>query len=167
MILDPGTHSNLKSRKRFDSLFRFLCLGAASLGVIILIIFLTKIVIDGLEYFSWKFIVSDLSSRPSRTGIWPAIIGTLYVMVLTAIISVPIGVASAIYLQEFARRKNRFISIIQLNIANLSGVPSIVYGLLGLVLFVKFLALGQSVIAGALTMTLLILPTVMHFIQMI
>ena len=165
MILDPSTRSNLKSRKRFDTLFRYLCLVAASLGVLILLIFLTKIVVDGVAYFNWKFIVGDLSQRAQKTGIWPAIVGTLYVMVLTALISVPIGVASAIYLQEFARRKNRFVSIIQLNIANLSGVPSIVYGLLGLVMFVKFLAFGQSIIAGALTMTLLILPTVIIVTQ--
>ncbi len=165
MILDPSTKSNLQSRKRLDSLFRILCLVAASLGILILIIFISKIVIDGIQHVSWKFITSELSQRAKRTGIWPAIVGSLYVMVLTTAISVPIGVASAIYLQEFATRKSRFISIIQLNIANLSGVPSIVYGLLGRFLFVYFFGFKQSIIAGALTMSLLILPTVIIVTQ--
>ena len=165
MILDPSTKSNLQSRKRLDSLFRILCLVAASLGILILVIFISKIVIDGIQHVSWKFITSELSQRAKRTGIWPAIVGSLYVMVLTTAISVPIGVASAIYLQEFATRKSRFISIIQLNIANLSGVPSIVYGLLGRFLFVYFFGFKQSIIAGALTMSLLILPTVIIVTQ--
>jgi phosphate transport system permease protein len=165
MILDPGTQSNLQSRKRLDSLFRILCLVAASLGILILVIFIAKIVVDGIQHVSWKFITSELSQRAKRTGLWPAIVGSLYVMVLTTAIAVPIGIASAIYLQEFARRKNRFISIIQLNIANLSGVPSIVYGLLGRFLFVYFFGFKQSIIAGALTMSLLILPTVIIVTQ--
>ncbi len=165
MILDPGTQSNIQSRKRLDSLFRILCLVAASLGILILVIFLAKIVIDGIQHISWKFITSDLSQRAKRTGLWPAIVGSFYVMVLTTAIAVPIGIASAIYLQEFARRSNRLISIIQLNIANLSGVPSIVYGLLGQFLFVYFFGFKQSIIAGALTMSLLILPTVIIVTQ--
>ena len=165
MILDPSTKSNLASRKRLDALFGKLCLFAAGLGVLILIIFLVKIVVDGVHNISWKFITGELSGRPTKTGIWPAIVGSVYVMVLTALLSVPIGVAAAIYLEEFNRRKNRFISIVQLNIANLSGVPSIVYGLLGSFLFVYFFGLKQSIIAGALTMTLLILPTVIIVTQ--
>ncbi len=165
MILEPSTKSNLRGRKRLDSLFGYLCQFAAGLGVLILIIFLLKIVADGLPNLSWKFIVGELSQRPGRTGIWPAIVGSIYVMLLTALFSVPVGVAAAIYLEEFNRRKSRLISIIQLNIANLSGVPSIVYGLLGRFLFVYAFGLKQSVIAGALTMTLLILPTVIIVTQ--
>ena len=165
MILDPSTHRNLQARKRYDAMFRILCLIAASIGVVLLVIFLAKIFVDGFSSVSWKFITGDLSQRPGRTGIWPAILGSLYVMALTTIISVPVGVSAAIYLEEFNRRKNRFVSIIQLNIANLSGVPSIVYGLLGRVLFVYFFGFKQSIIAGALTMTLLILPTVIIVTQ--
>ncbi len=165
MILDPSTHHNLRSRKRLDVLFGRLCQLAAGLGILILIIFLVKIIVDGVQNISWAFIVGDLSQRPSRTGIWPAIVGSLYVMVLTALFSVPVGVAAAIYLEEFNRRKSRLSSIIQLNIANLSGVPSIVYGLLGRFLFVYFFGFKTSIIAGALTMTLLILPTVIIVTQ--
>jgi phosphate transport system permease protein len=165
MILDPNTHSNLASRKRTDSLFRALCLIAASLGVLVLVIFLAKILVDGIQHLSWRFIVDNLSQRARRTGLLQAIVGSIYVMLITATISVPIGIAAAIYLEEFNRRKNRFISIVQLNIANLSGVPSIVYGLLGRFLFVYFFGFKQSILAGALTMTLLILPTVIIVTQ--
>jgi phosphate transport system permease protein len=95
-----------------------------------------------------------------RAGIWPAFVGSLAVMILTILLTVPIGVMAAIYLEEFQVKKNRVTEFIQVNIANLSGVPSIVYGMLGLFLFVTLMALGKTLIAGALTMGLLILPLV-------
>ena len=121
--------------------------------------------VDGIGRLNFKFLLDPLSSRPKRTGIWPAIVGSLYVMALTALIAVPVGIASAIYLEEFNTRRNRFVSFVQLNIANLAGVPSIVYGLLGLAVFARWLSLGSSVITGALTMSLLILPTVIIVTQ--
>jgi phosphate transport system permease protein len=165
MILDASSNKHLLKRKKKDALFGILCFIAASIGVLLLITFLSKIVIDGLPKLSWKFIVGDLSNRARMTGIWQAVVGSIYVMVLTAIISVPVGVGAAIYLEEFTRRKTKLTQLIQLNIANLSGVPSIVYGLLGRVLFVYFFGFKQSVIAGALTMSLLILPTVIIITQ--
>ncbi len=138
MILDASANKHLIKRKRKDAFFRVVCFLAATIGVILLLTFLSKIVVDGMPKLSWKFIVGDMSTRARSTGIWQAVVGSIYVMVLTAIISVPVGVAAAIYLEEFTRRKNRFTDLIQLNIANLSGVPSIVYGLLGRVLFVYF-----------------------------
>ena len=165
MILDESANKHLIKRKRKDAFFRIVCFLAATIGVILLLTFLSKIVVDGMPKLSWKFIVGDMSTRARSTGIWQAVVGSIYVMVLTAIISVPVGVAAAIYLEEFTRRKNRFTDLIQLNIANLSGVPSIVYGLLGRVLFVYFFGFKQSVIAGALTMSLLILPTVIIITQ--
>ena len=165
MILDASANKHLIKRKRKDAFFRIVCFLAATIGVILLLTFLSKIVVDGMPKLSWKFIVGDMSTRARSTGIWQAVVGSIYVMVLTAIISVPVGVAAAIYLEEFTRRKNRFTDLILLNIANLSGVPSIVYGLLGRVLFVYFFGFKQSVIAGALTMSLLILPTVIIITQ--
>ena len=103
-----------------------MCFFAASLGVFLLALFLYKIVVDGLARLSWSFITSNLSSRPQRTGIWPAIVGSTYVMILTGVIAVPMGVAAAVYLEEFNTRKSRLTEFIQLNIANLAGVPSIV-----------------------------------------
>jgi phosphate transport system permease protein len=155
----------LRRRKRADAIFRGLCFAAAATGVLILIIFLSKIVIDGLPRLSWSFLTSELSGRPNRTGIWPAVVGSLWIMGLTAALAVPVGVAAAVYLEEFNTRKTRLTEFIQLNISNLSGVPSIVYGLLGLAVFSRFMNLQDSVIAGALTMGLLVLPMVIIVTQ--
>jgi phosphate transport system permease protein len=156
---------HLRRRKRADAIFRGLCFAAAATGVIILIIFLGKIVVDGLPRLSWTFLTSELSGRPNRTGIWPAVVGSLWIMGLTAALAVPVGVAAAVYLEEFNTRKTRLTEFIQLNISNLSGVPSIVYGLLGLAVFSRFMNLQDSVIAGALTMGLLVLPMVIIVTQ--
>ena len=156
---------HLRSRKVKDVIFRALCLVAALCGIVILIVFLAKIVIDGYPRLSLNFITADLSGRPSRTGIWPAIVGSLYIMVLTAALSVPVGVAAAIYLEEFNTKRTKLTDFIQLNIANLSGVPSIVYGLLGLAVFSRFFGLKDSVMAGGLTMGLLVLPMVIIVTQ--
>ncbi len=163
--MNIGSTANSARRRRLDIGFRILCYGAAGIGVFILALLLIRIFADGLPRVNWKFIVSDLSSRPKRTGIWPAISGSLSVMFLTALIACPVGVAAAVYLEEFNSHKTRFTNFIQLNIANLAGVPSIVYGLLGLALFVRACNLGYSVIAGALTMSLLILPMIIIVTQ--
>ena len=155
----------LARRKRADRIFEFLCLGAVAFGVFLLGILLYRIFGDGLPRISMDFVKGDLSRRPNRTGIWPAIVGSAYVMILTGLIAVPIGVGAAIYLEEFTLKKNRFTDFVQLNIANLAGVPSIVYGLLGLAVFVRWLQLGTSIIAGALTMSLLILPMIIIVTQ--
>jgi phosphate transport system permease protein len=114
---------------------------------------------DGISWLNWDFIRNLPSRRPERAGIWPALAGTVWIMVLTAAFTFPIGVGAAIYLEEFGG-KGRLARIIEINIANLAGVPSIVYGLLGLAVFVDLSQLGPSVLAGALTMTLLVLPVV-------
>ena len=165
MSLITASQKHMRKRKRKDAIFKVLCFFAAGLGVFLLALFLYKIVADGLVRLSWSFIISNLSSRPQRTGIWPAIVGSAYVMSLTGIIAVPMGVGAAVYLQEFNTRKNRLTEFIQLNIANLAGVPSIVYGMLGLAVFVRWMALKESIISGALTMSLLILPMVIIITQ--
>jgi phosphate transport system permease protein len=157
--------NNLARRKRADRLFGYLCFGAVGLGVFLLALLLYRIFGDGLPRLSVDFVRGDLSRRPNRTGIWPAIVGSTCVMVVTAAIAVPVGVAAAIFLEEFTMRKNRLTEFIQLNISNLAGVPSIVYGLLGLAVFVRWMQLGTSIIAGALTMSLLILPMIIIVTQ--
>lgn len=152
-------------RRRADAIFRGLCFAAVGLGVLLLLTFLVKIFLDGRSRLSLNFLTHALSQRPLKTGIWPAVVGSLYVMLLTALIAVPIGVAAAVYLEEFNTRKTRLTNFIQLNIANLAGVPSIVYGLLGLAVFVRWMALKQSILAGSLTMGLLILPMVIIVTQ--
>ncbi len=132
---------------------------AVAISLLSLVVILGDALIDGLPYLNWRFITSFPSRFPSRAGILPALVGSMWLVFLTALFSFPLGVCAAIYLEEYAP-KNRVTEFIQVNIANLAGVPSIVYGLLGLGLFVDALALGRSVLAGALTMTLLILPVI-------
>jgi phosphate transport system permease protein len=120
---------------------------------------LMDVLLDGAPRLSWQFLTSYPSRFAASAGILPAIIGTFYVIVLTALMAVPVGVAAAVYLEEYGAQ-GRIGRIIEINIANLAGVPSIVYGLLGLGLFVRALSLGRSVIAGAATLALLVLPVV-------
>jgi len=136
-----------------------LSFAAVAISLLSLVVILGDALIDGLPYLNWRFITSYPSRFPSRAGILPALVGSVWLVIMTALFSLPLGVCAAIYLEEYAP-KNRVTEFIQVNIANLAGVPSIVYGLLGLGLFVDALALGRSVLAGALTMTLLILPVI-------
>lgn len=150
----------LKTRKLKNSIFGVVCLAATCLGVITLLVLLVSLWDKGNNRLDSTMLNSYPARVPERAGALPAIMGSLWIVVLTGFIAVPIGIAAAIYLEEYQRKKNAFVQFIQLNIANLAGVPSIVYGLLGLALFVRMMSLGRSVLAGSLTMALLILPTV-------
>ena len=129
------------------------------LGLLTLLTLLIDVFGDGAGRLSGEFFTRLDSRLPTRAGVKPALVGSLWLMGLVALMSFPIGVGAAIYMEEFAPR-NRFTSFIEINVANLAGVPSIVYGLLGLAVFVRFMHLGRSVLAGALTLTLLILPVI-------
>lgn len=160
-MISAQSSPHTRRRKIKSQIFGFFCFLAAAVAMLLLATLLWKILADGLGRLSWEFLRNPPSEvRPTRAGIWPAIAGSLMVMGLTAIITVPVGVAAAVYLEEFTTRKNRFTTFIEVNIANLSGVPSIVYGMLGLAVFVTWLNLGKGVLTGALTMSLLILPMV-------
>jgi phosphate transport system permease protein len=114
---------------------------------------------DGLGRLSWSFLTSYPSRRAEQAGIFPALVGSVFLIAVTAALAVPLGVAAAVYLEEYGHR-GRFSRLIEINISNLAGVPSIIYGLLGLGLFVRFLGMGRSVMAGACTLALLVLPVV-------
>jgi phosphate transport system permease protein len=129
-------------------------LALAALGAL-----LVDISRDGIQRLSWDFLTSYPSRRAEAAGIYPALIGTMFVISLTALMALPVGVASAIHLEEYGGR-GRFSRIVEINISNLAGVPSIIYGLLGLGLFVRVLGMGRSVLAGAATLALLALPVV-------
>jgi phosphate transport system permease protein len=122
-------------------------------------VLLAHVLIQAWGWLDWQFVTSFASRHPERSGIKAALAGSVWLMGLTALIAVPLGVCAAIYLEEYSR-KNRLARFIEVNISNLAGVPAIVYGLLGLTVFVRTLMLGRSVIAGALTMSLLILPVI-------
>jgi phosphate transport system permease protein len=152
-------HRRLKTRHIKNGVSRSLMMLATLAGVFFLAILLIDVFRDAWGWLDWQFITSYPSRKPEEAGLLSALFGTLWVMVLTAILSLPIGIGTAIYLEEYAP-DNRFKRFIQTNINNLAGVPSIVYGLLGLSLFVQALALGRSILAGALTLTLMSLPVI-------
>src|SRR5579871_4165846 len=139
--------------------FGFLCLIATFLPLCILAFLIGDTVISGLQRINLAFILGFPSRFAASAGIFPALVGTFYLMTLTMKIALPLGVACAIYLEEYAK-DSWFKRLIELNVTNLAGVPSIIFGLLGLELFVRILGLGQSLMAGDLTLSLLILPVV-------
>ena len=128
-----------------------------ALGALAALLF--DVFVDGAGRLSWQFLTSLPSRRASQAGLATALVGSIYVIILTAVIAVPIGIGAAIYLEEYGAR-GRMARLIEINIANLAGVPSIIYGLLGLGLFVRAMGLGRSLIAGAATLALLVLPVV-------
>jgi len=148
------------TRRIKSGAFAVLATLATLSGAVLLVVLLWSVFSQGAGRLSWDFLRSFPSRYPERSGIFSALMGSIWVIVITGLITVPVGVAAAIYLEEFTRTKTRFIEFIQLNISNLAGVPSIVYGLLGLAVFVRWMDLGRSILAGSLTMALLILPTV-------
>jgi phosphate transport system permease protein len=149
-----------RSRRRLlDSGFRTACLIALVLPVTMLGVLLVDVFMDATPRLSWDFLTGYPSRMAEIAGILPAVVGSIYLMLLTAAIAIPLGIGAAIYLEEYAR-PGFFTSVIEINISNLAGVPSIIYGLLGLELFVRVLAMGRSLLAGAATLALLLLPMV-------
>jgi phosphate transport system permease protein len=146
-------------RRNLGKAFLVLCLAATLFGIIALAVLLVTIAADGLGRLSWDFLNSYPSRFPERAGIKSALFGTFWLMGFTALFAVPTGLAAAIYLEEFAPR-NWFTKAIETNINNLAGVPSIIYGLLGLTVFVRAMQLDRSVLAGGLTLALLVLPII-------
>jgi phosphate transport system permease protein len=142
-----------------ERLFVGLCLLAVFLPLGLLALLIGDVVVDAVGRMSWEFISGYPSRRAERAGILPALVGSLLLIALTAVLTLPAGVGAAIYLEEYGKR-NRLAGLIEINIANLAGVPSVIYGLLGLGLFVRALGLGRSVLAGAATLALLVLPIV-------
>jgi phosphate transport system permease protein len=160
MQRDPSRfRPRLKHRARFGVFFHVLCFAATALGVIVLAVLLFDVISDGTRYLSWEFMTGFPSRLAVRAGILPALVGSLWTLVLTALIAFPLGVGTAIWLEEYAP-DSTWRKLVETNIANLAGVPSIVYGILGLAVFVRFMMAGRSILAAALTLALLILPVV-------
>lgn len=148
-----------KLRKTLGAFFYIIFLLSVCVGIIGLAVLLFDVFTKGIPWLSWHFITDYPSRHPEEAGLFSALMGTVWLMVMTALFTVPVGVGAAIYLEEYAPR-NFFTRFIEINVANLAGVPSIVYGLLGLALFVYLMNLGRSVLAGSLTLSLLVLPIV-------
>jgi phosphate transport system permease protein len=151
--------SNLERRKKMESLFKWGSLALTWGTMVILIVLLSHVIKEGFEYFDWGFLDSYPSRKPYKAGIKAGIWGSFWLMGMTTLISVPVGVASALFLEEYGI-KGKFGKLIEINISNLAGVPSIVYGLLGLALFVRYLGFDRSLLSGSLTLSLLIIPVI-------
>ena len=141
------------------AVFLMLALFSFSFAVAMLLILLASIINDGFSRLTWQFLTQFPSRNPEMAGILSSWVGSFYLMVITGIIAVPLGVGAAIYFEKYAK-KSRFNYLMEINIGTLAGVPSIIYGLLGLALFVRIMSLGRSLLAGALTLALLNLPII-------
>ncbi len=151
---------NRKMRDRFvDRAFSVAGLATTLLGLGVLAVLLADVLMDGAGRISWQFLTSYPSRKPAEAGFLSSIVGSLWVVATTVLVAVPLGVAAALHLEEYSR-KNWLYHLLEINIANLAGVPSIIYGLLGLGLFVRWLSLGRSILAGGLTLALLLLPMI-------
>lgn len=149
----------LMRRRLTGTVFYGACMAAIGILLIALVLLLIDVLTLGLPWLDLEFLSGVPSRRPERAGILPAMVGSFQVAIIVGLVSFPIGVAAAIYLTEYAS-DSRLNRLLQTNISNLAGVPSIIYGILGLALFVRLLGLGPTVLAAGLTMSLLILPVV-------
>lgn len=142
-----------------NQLWKAMFVAAIAIALLSLLVLLYRIITQGVDYLTWDFLTNFASRFPEQAGIKAALIGSLWLMLVVAPVSMTLGIGTAIYLEEYAK-KNRMNDFIRMNISNLAGVPSIVFGLLGLTIFVRMLDLGKSVLAAGLTMSLLILPVI-------
>ena len=142
-----------------DKVFRIAGLFSTLLGIILLLIFVGSILVDGIGRLDLDFMTSLPSRKAEKAGILAAWTGTLWMFALTAMISIPIGAAAGVYLEEYGKR-NWFSNLVEVNSSNLAGVPSIIYGILGLEFFARVAGLGGSLLTGSLTLSLLILPVI-------
>jgi len=163
VVTAPKVEPEAVRRRRREVLMEWLFLASAWVALLltisVLLAILGKLFADGLTRINWQFLTSFPSRRPEEAGIFSAWVGTLYVMFLTAAIALPLGIGAAIYLEEFASR-NWFTRLVELNINNLAGIPAIIYGLLGLQVFVRWFRMGESVLAGACTLAIMSLPVI-------
>lgn len=159
LINHESVVKKMKPRLVSNSISRVIFFSATMVGLLVLGVLLYRIFTQGIGYLDLQFLQSLPSRKPEQAGIYTVLIGSIWLMAVVAPISLLLGVGTAIYLEEYAKT-NRFTDFIKVNISNLAGVPSIVFGLLGLTVFVRALALGTSVLAAGLTMSLLVLPVI-------
>lgn len=151
--------NQIKRRVLVSHGMKWLFLGATLLSLFVLGVLIYRIIIDSIGYLDWQFLTSNLSIRAEKAGIIGAIMGSIGLMLVVIPVTIVIGVATAIYLEEYAK-EGRLQSLIKTNISNLASVPSVIFGLLGLTVFSRFLGLGSSILAGGLTLSLLVLPII-------
>ena len=155
--------ASLAQRYRLDRLFQIACLLATLTGLVVLGLLLFDILADGLPRLNWQFVTSFPSRRAERAGALSALVGTIWLLAVTALVAFPVGVGAGIFLEEFSSKTSLLTKIIEININNLAAVPSIIYGLLGLQVFVRLMQPitgGRTVLAGGLTLAVLVLPII-------
>ena len=158
-IDDTVIMKRMKSRLRLNKLWKSIFLLATSFALLALVVLIVRIILQGAGYLNWDFLNNFASRFPDKAGVKASLIGSICMMLVVAPVSIILGVSTAIYLEEYAK-KNKFNDFIRTNISNLAGVPSIVFGLLGLTIFVRMFGLGKSILAAGFTMSLLILPVI-------
>ena len=151
-------------RKAYDRILRFLLYFCAILTCALLVFVIGYIFINGLPHISWEFLTSETSYIKDTIGILPNILNTVYIVVVTLIFILPLGVGAAIYLTEYARNR-RLVSILEFATETLTGIPSIIFGLVGMLFFCQFLGLKASLLAGSLTLVIMTLPTIVRTTQ--
>lgn len=156
---DAVVMKRMQSRLTKNKVWKTFFLFATLFALVMLAVLLYRIVTQGAGYLDWQFLTSFASRFPEKAGIYAALVGSIWLLVVVAPTSMILGVGTAIYLEEYAK-KNKLNDFIRMNISNLAGVPSIVFGLLGLTIFVRMMELGKSVLAAGFTMSLLILPVI-------
>jgi phosphate transport system permease protein len=149
----------LAARRRSGGAFLGLCYAATAFGILALLVLLTDVLVKGAPQLSWEFLTSYPSRFADRSGLLSALVGTFYLAIIVVAVAFPLGIATAIWLEEYAP-PGALKRILETNIGNLAGVPSIIYGMLGLAVFVRALALQRSLLAGGLTIAILVLPIV-------
>ena len=149
----------LRRRKLAETLFKTVGICSLALGIGTLVLLFGALIVEGVGRIDWQFLTSFPSRRATQAGILPALVGSSLIMLVTAVVGIPLGVAAAIYLEEYARR-TWMTELIEVTVTNLAGVPSIIFGLLALGFFVYILGLGASILTAGLTLALLILPVV-------
>ena len=151
--------TNSSKNRIKDRIFNFIGIFATLIGIIILGFFIGSILYDGLTRIDWDFLNSLPSRKAEKAGILTAWSGSLWIIIFTFLVVVPLGIAAGIYLEEYGN-KSKLSSLLEVNISNLAGVPSVIYGLLGLEIFVRLMNLGSSILAGSFTLALLVLPII-------
>jgi phosphate transport system permease protein len=155
----PRFEPALMRRRLSGTVFYGACLLAIAILLLTLLLLLWDVLTRGLPWLDWDFLTGTPSRRPANAGILPALVGSIQLALIVGVTTIPTGIAAAIYLSEYAS-DNRLNRLLQTNIGNLAGVPSIIYGIFGLALFVRILGFGYSLFSGALTLALLILPII-------
>ena len=160
-MMEKMAIDNLRIRKLKDKIFKYLFFSCIIFCIVFLVLLLFGIIKQGIRWMSFDFLTNFPSKiRPQRAGVYPALLGSLWLVGLVGLMTIPVGVGAAIYLEEYSNKKSKLYNFLEVNISNLAGVPAIVYGLLGLALFSRLKGFRGSILAGAVTLSLMVLPVV-------